>query len=46
MPKKQRISLKQNKSNLSEAMQVGEELEAEILMAERESERSASDGRE
>jgi len=43
--KKIKDTVKQNKDNLSEAMQVGEEFEAEILMAEKITERSASDGR-
>ena len=43
--KKIKDTVKQNKNNLSEAMQVGEELEAEILMAEKVAERSVSDGR-
>ena len=43
--KKIKDTVKQNKDNLSEAMQSGEELEAEILMAEKVSERSVSDGR-
>ena len=43
--KKIKDTVKQNKGNLSEAIQVGEELEMEILMAEKVSERSASDGR-
>ena len=43
--KKIKDTVKQNKDNLSEAMQVGEKLEAEILIAEKVAERSASDGR-
>ena len=37
---------KQNKENLNEAMQTGEELETEIELAERMDERSTNDGRE
>jgi len=43
--KKIKDTVKQNKGNLSEAIQAGRELEAEILIAEKVSERSASDGR-
>lgn len=50
--KKERISkkiikntIKENKDNLSDVMQVGKELEAEVLMAEKVEGRSASDGR-
>ena len=43
--KKIKDTVKQNKGNLSEAMQVGEKLETEIIMAEKVAERSASDGR-
>ena len=38
-------TIKENKDNLSDAMQVGKELEAEVLMAEKVEGRSASDGR-
>ena len=44
--KKIKDIVKENKDNLSEAVQVGEELETEILMAEKSVERSASDVRE
>ena len=44
--KKIKDIVKENKDNLSEAIQVGEELETEILMAEKSVERSASDVRE
>ena len=43
--KKIKDTVKQKKGNLSEAIQVGEELEMEILIAEKVLERSASDGR-
>ena len=38
-------TIKENKDNLSDVMQVGKELEAEVLMAEKVEGRSASDGR-
>ena len=38
-------TIKENKDNLSDAMQVGKELEAEVLMAEKVEGRSVSDGR-
>ena len=43
--KKIKDTVKQNKGNLYETIKAGEELEAEILMVEKTSERSASDGR-
>ena len=38
-------TIKENKDHLSDIVEAGEELEAEILMAEKVKERSASDGR-
>ena len=39
-------TIKENKDRLSDSIDAGEKLEAEILMAEKVTERSASDGRE